>query len=159
MIRTPAPGSHVRTHGHPAMLGEFAGVGQQIPEHLLQAFQVGADGRRQAAPLLDFEGQPFLLSQRAEGPFHVVVHVRQRHVSHFDRHRPGFDLGHVEDIVDERQQVHTRRVDAGGKLDLLGGQVGFSILGQELGQNQQAVERGPQLVRHVGQELGFVFRR
>ena len=37
-------------------------------------------------------------------------------------------------------------------------QVAFGVLGQLIGQDEQAVERRPQFVRHVGEELGLVLR-
>ena len=41
-------------------------------------------------------------------------------------------------------------------LTCFGGQVLVGVLGQHLRQNQQVVERRPQLVAHVGQELALV---
>ncbi len=41
-------------------------------------------------------------------------------------------------------------------LDLLRHEISVRVLRQHPGQDQQAVERRPQLVRHVGQELGLV---
>ena len=54
------------------------------------------------------------------------------------------------------KQVVARRVDGLGELRLLGRQVAFGVLGQLVGEDEQAVERRAQLVRHVGQELGLV---
>ena len=45
-----------------------------------------------------------------------------------------------------------------GELDLFGREVAFRILRELIGENEQAVERRAQFVRHVGQELGFVLR-
>ena len=51
------------------------------------------------------------------------------------------------------------RVDGLGELDLLGRRGCRSALSeQQLGQDQQAVERGAQLVGHVGEELRLVLR-
>ena len=44
------------------------------------------------------------------------------------------------------------------ELHLLAGQVAVRIVGQLLAQDEDAVERRAQLVRHVGQELGLVLR-
>ncbi len=44
------------------------------------------------------------------------------------------------------------------EFDLLVRQVAVRIFGKLLAENQNAVERRPQLVRHVGKELGFVLR-
>jgi hypothetical protein len=47
-------------------------------------------------------------------------------------------------------------VDRLGELDLLGGEVGVRVVGEQLGEDQQRVERRTQLVGHVGQELALV---
>ena len=39
-----------------------------------------------------------------------------------------------------------------------GGEVALGVLGEQLGEHEQAVQRGAQLVRHVGEELGLVAR-
>ena len=44
------------------------------------------------------------------------------------------------------------------ELDLLAGQVALGVLRELVGQDQQAVERRAQLVRHVREELGLVLR-
>jgi hypothetical protein len=71
----------------------------------------------------------------------------------------GLDLGQVQDVVDQLEQVAAGRVDRPGELHLLAGQVPLGVVGQHLGQHQRAVQRGTQLVRHVGHELGLVLRR
>src|SRR5581483_1145729 len=47
-------------------------------------------------------------------------------------------------------------VDHLGRLGLVGAEVALLVVGQILGQDQDAVERRAQLVRHVGEELGLV---
>ena len=81
-----------------------------------------------------------------------------RQFADVDRHRSGFDLRKIENVVDQREQVDTRAVNRLGKLDLFARQVAVRVFGKLIGQNQQAVERRAQLVRHVGEELRFVLR-
>ena len=52
-----------------------------------------------------------------------------------------------------------RRVNRLRELDLLAGEVRVRIVGEQLGQDEQRVERRAQLVRHVRQELALVLRR
>ncbi|MNN53243.1 hypothetical protein D3C81_1679860 [compost metagenome] len=68
----------------------------------------------------------------------------------------GFDLGDVENIVDQVQQVVTGRIDGLGELHLLFAEVALAVFRQQLGQNQRAVEWRAQLVGHVGEEFGLV---
>ena len=71
----------------------------------------------------------------------------------------GLHFGQIEHVVDHPQQVRACRVDHLGVLDLLGGEVARAVLREQFGQDQRAVQRGAQLVRHVGEELGLVLRR
>ena len=54
------------------------------------------------------------------------------------------------------KQVVAGGVDRLGELGLLGVQVAVGVLRELVGEDQQAVERRPQLVRHVGEELRLV---
>ena len=107
-------------------------------------------------PVSMLEVEPLRLGHVPEGALDVVVQVGEPQLADVDDHRARLDLGQVEDVVDQRQQVVARRVDRLGELDLLGRQVAVGVLGELIGQDQQAVERRAQLVRHVGQELGLV---
>src|SRR5262249_4657076 len=57
-----------------------------------------------------------------------------------------------------REKVVARRVDGLGEIDLLVAQVAAGVLAELIGKDEQAVERRPKLVRHVGEELALVFR-
>ena len=49
-------------------------------------------------------------------------------------------------------------MDGAGELDLLRREIAVRVLGELLAEDEDAVERCPELVRHVGEELGLVFR-
>ena len=49
-------------------------------------------------------------------------------------------------------------VDGLRELDLLRREVAADVVGEQAREDQQAVERRAQLVRHVGEELGLVLR-
>ena len=49
-------------------------------------------------------------------------------------------------------------MDGAGEFDLLGRQIAVRIFGELLAEDQDAVERRAQLVRHVGEEFGLVLR-
>ena len=87
---------------------------------------------------------------------HEPPDLAERHRADIHRHGAGLDLRQVEDVVDEVEQVRAGAVDRLGEADLLGGEVAVRVLGQDLRENQQTVERRPELVRHVGQELRLV---
>ena len=94
----------------------------------------------------------------SEHPFDLVAQIRRQ--QRLDRrvHRPRLDLCQIEDLVDQPEQLRAGGVDGGGELQLLRAEIAVRVLGQHLGQDEQAVERRPQLVRHVREKLGLVLR-
>ena len=65
--------------------GELEGVRQQVEHDLLQPLLVGADGLRQLAVELDVEVEALVRGELAEGPLHMLLEVRHRHVADLDR--------------------------------------------------------------------------
>src|SRR5579871_5028555 len=76
----------------------------------------------------------------------------------FDRNRTRLDLGQIQNVADQVEQVRTGAVHGLGKLHLTRGEIPLRVLSQLLTEDQDAVERRAQLVRHVRQELGLVTR-
>ena len=140
-----------------ARLGELERVGEQVLQHLLQALGVGLHAAGQAGVDLDGEVQA-----RADSAtwrkFRSTYSVRSAKLRSPTSTEtvPDSILREVEDVVDEDEQVVARAVDGARELDLPGGQVAVRVLGQLVGEDEQAVERRAQLVGHVGQELGLV---
>ena len=144
---------------HAARVGELQRVGEQVAQDLRDALLVGDDvGRRVLARPRRTSSRPFSSAtgrNERSRPSSTSASVQRRRV---DLHLARLDLGQVEDVGDQRQQVGARLVDRAGELDLLVGQVLRRVVGQQLGQDQQRVERRAQLVAHVGQELALVAR-
>src|SRR6185436_842026 len=89
----------------------------------------------------------------------VVLQLLEVELVDVDDDGSRLDLRQIEDVVDEREQVRAGRMNRAREVDLLGREVAVFVVRQELGQNEQRVERRAQLVRHVGEELGLVLRR
>ena len=87
----------------------------------------------------------------------AVVTLKQVRVS---SSAPGLDLGEVKDVVDQLQQMAAAVEDVVGVLELPGIQVAEHPVAEDFGEAEDGVERGAQLVAHVGQEqaLGAVGR-
>ncbi len=68
----------------------------------------------------------------------------------------GLDLGDVQNVVDQTEQIVARRVDRACELHLVVLQVAVRIVGQQFRQDQRAVQRRAQLVGHVGEEFRFI---
>jgi hypothetical protein len=105
------------------------------------------------------EGELGDLRLVAERPAHHVDEVGEEHLLDVHRHRPGLDLRQVEDVADEVQQVGAGAVDGAGEFHLLGRQVALGVVAELLAEDQDGVERRPELVRHVGEELRLVLGR
>jgi hypothetical protein len=68
-------------------------------------------------------------------------------------HAPGLDFGHIQDVVDEGQEVITAALDGGQALAL--GVFQLGIAGQDLGEAQDGVHGGADFVAHAGQEFAL----
>ncbi len=90
--------------------------------------------------------------RRSQG-FHQAAHG---HLLWADLQHAGLDLGDVEDVVDQGQQVIARRIVGFGVAHLLAAEVDGRVVRQQLGQDQRAVQRCAQFMGHVRQEFGLV---
>ena len=153
----PACASRARTSTRPCSVNLkafesrfFRTCWSRLPSVLNAAGQPAVD--------LDAEREPLGLGDVPERALERVGEVREGQLARLHGHRARLDLGEVEDVVDQREQVPARGQDRLRELHLAIGQVALGVLGQPVGEDQQAVERRAQLVGHVGQELGLVLR-
>ncbi len=93
---------------YPSLLGELEGVRQKVLQYLLDPFLVGVDVRKRLIDKLDREVQPLLLSHLPEHSLEIVTKIADRYPGDIDRHRSGFDLREVQDLVDQTQKVRSR---------------------------------------------------
>ena len=63
----------------------------------------------------------------------MLAKVAHPHVAELDRDRAGFDLGEIEDVVDQAEQIRPCGVDGSGELGLLLVQIALWIVGEQLG--------------------------
>ena len=94
------------------------------------------------------------LGQQFDGVFNRAAQV---HVDLFEFQLAGFDLGEIEHIVDDAEQVGAGALHGFGVFALGAGQAGFE---QQLGHAKHAVHRCADLVAHARKEraLGVVGR-
>ena len=137
---------------------ELHGVREQVEDHLPDPALVARDDvdlrvRR--------ERDPYAVLRRA-----LAHHRRRRARALLQRERrdleldlPCLDLRQVEHVVDEREQVVPRGEDVVEVLRLLLVDLAGHPLAQHLREADDRVQRRPQLVRHVGQEVRLVLAR
>ena len=137
-----------------AVAGELHRIGQEIEKDLLQRPAVGFDHqpRRPVAGEVDIA----LAGGLADHLHAVLDDVGHVDVVDVERHAAGLDLGHVEDVVDDLEQIGAAAVDVAGIFLIFGvAERAEQTLLHHLGEADHGVERGAQLVADIGEELGF----
>ena len=136
---------------HAAGLGELDGVGQHIDQDLLEAQRIGIElrqiGREPAR-----HGDAALASPRVDDQQAALDRRLERHGLALDGELAGLDLGYIEDAVDEREQM------IGGLPDIAGIERNLLRIvalegAQHLGKADDGIERGAELMAHIGDEF------
>ena len=135
-----------------ALLGELDGVGTEVDENLLDSQRVADQvewhvvGQRQR----EFQALVGRLVGQQHGDlrqqfFDIELDVFKRELSRFD-------LGKIQDVIDEGKQVLAGGVHLFKIVVLPGGQVGFP---QQVRHAHDRVHGGANLVAHVGHKIGL----
>ena len=95
------------SHGPPCLLGELDGVADNVDENLLESGRVGLNRLGDQTDELDIERQflGFGAHPHERNYFFDNSLRKTRDVFHF--HLTRFDLGHVENVIDDAKQVFT----------------------------------------------------
>ena len=133
-------------------VGELHGITQQVDQYLAQLAIIGMD-RVFADMHVDPPAQPLLLAAYGKHTRDILRQVTQVEITGVQLHGTGLDLGEIQDVVNQTDQVVARRMDRlqGATVFLRQIQVGLD----ELGITQHRVHRGTNLVGHVREELGL----
>jgi hypothetical protein len=84
--------------------------------------------------------------------------IGEREALRLDGDGARLDLRQVQDVVEQTQQVLTGGPDDAGVFDLRLRHVLVRVVLELLGEDQEAVQRRPEFVGHVRDELGLVLR-
>ena len=136
------------------VLRELDGVGQQVLDGMVELLGVDhGDGAGGAG--VDGERDVALGEQGGEVGLHAAH--ENLHVGSVQRevHAPGFELGEVEQVIDEIGHAAAALVDAFEVIDdfFVRGLAGAGCAESRIGQD--AVQRRAEFVGHVGQELAL----
>ena len=85
--------------------------------------------------------------------------VLERIVRKIERQLTGLDFGEVEHVIDQAEKVLAVGLQAIQHLAHLVRRLAIDVIEDELGVAEDGIERGAQLVAHVGQELRLVLAR
>src|SRR5205807_4136910 len=105
---------------------------------------------------LESHADPLPRGTLAQQRQRVLQHLGKRQTADLQLHPSGFDLREVEDVIDQCEQMATRAVDIGNVFHLLLVEIAEQLVLKDLGEPDDRVERGAQLVRHVGEKLRLV---
>ncbi len=143
----------------PPLRGELQGIGYEIGEDLPQAHAVAAERRQLPVDAL-IEQYARVLRHEAERGRRGAEHLADVDLSRLHRALAALDLGDVEDVVDDGEQVPGCVMDEVGVVGHFGvREAALVLLGKQLGKADDGVERRAQLVAHVGDELGLNLAR
>ena len=131
---------------------ELHGVVHQVQEDLPQPDRVAPAVRDHARLAVGVELDLLAAGAVAHQHRHLVDQVGEVEVDLLEVHALGLDLGEVEEAVDQAEQALGRGGDAHRQLLLVLIEVGVE---EQAGQPDHRVHRGPDLVGHVGEEVGL----
>ena len=143
-------------HGHldrALLRGEFDSVPQQIDQHLIEPHAVAAHVFRKDLPDSYMELLAFCRHLGLHDIDNAVHRLPQRHRLHIQRHFSALDLGDIQYVVDEPQQVLAGQRDFAQVIpDLL--RVVRILQGQR-GHANDGVHGSADVMAHTGQEVLF----
>ena len=143
---------------HFAGVGELDRVADQIEQHLGQLLLV-AVASRHVGRHVELEAQVLLRRQRLDRAVHLVNHVLHRIIGERQLELARLDLGEVEHVIDQAEQMAAVALDALEHGQRLLRRLAVDAVEDQLGVADDGVERGAQLVAHVGEELRLVLAR
>ena len=151
-VRPRQAGRRLQRERNPAAFGKLDGVAHEVHQDLANAHLVADHRLRQLGDRQPADFQALVAGARRQQLDHSL-----RGVGDFERRGPeldpaGFDLGEIENFVDQREKGLGRRRDGAGIGALLGRQLGVE---QQPGHAEDAVHRRSDLVAHRGEEAGF----
>ena len=142
-------------HHHLAGIGELDRVANEVEQHLGEAPFIAVTAWKIAATNVFSHGDPLACASdpveatTVDDPLQRVVLERQGELA-------GFDLGKIEHVVDQAQEMLAVLLDA--LQDLLGlvREHAVEAVDEQLGKAQHGVQGRTQLVAHVGEKLRLV---
>ena len=135
---------------HLALFGELERVADQIGQDLLQPQGIAQHGSRQLFHRAELEPQALVLGRPLHQVFHLPEAIRDREGFLLQPHLIRLDAGQVEDVVDDANQRIAGRLHL--PQNVLFSRI-VKTLPQELAESQDGIQRCPQLMAHVRQEL------
>ena len=130
----------------------FDGVGEEVDEDLFKSLSVGECDGGWAVGRFDSDADVVTVGEGAEEVCGFEEERGEGDGDGLDGHATGFDASDVEHFVDEGEEVFSGFGDVIDAFDL------FWVVcaeAEELGESEDGVEWGSELVAHSGEEVAF----
>ena len=138
------------THHDFSVGRELDGVRRQVEQDLLDAHGVAQQRFRHVGVHVDEELQVLIRGRRRKNPTHVIGDAFDVESDLFHLETPGFDLGEVQDVIDDGEQVLRGHLDARRQFQLVTVERRPE---QQLSETDDTVHGGTNLVAHRREEL------
>ncbi len=144
----------VRPHEdrHIPRLGEFEGIADQVGQNLTESVWIAVDHVPRFRRNGHAQRQSLFSSLFVIEPDSFSEHLTETEGDVFQDQAVGFDLGEIQNVIDDVQQAGSRVVHGVGVSALFVVQRGRQ---EEFGHAEDAVHGGSNFMTHVGQELRF----
>src|SRR6516164_3769955 len=135
-----------------AGVGELNGVANEVDQDLGQAAAVTV-ARRQVGRKFKLERELFVGRQRLQRAADGLGDVLNAVIGEFKFELTGLDLREIKHVIDESKQVLAVGLKAFEYAKHLLGRLAVSAVSHQFRIAQDGIERGAQLVAHIGEEL------
>ena len=132
-------------------MGKLHRIAQQVVDHLAQTDRIAGHECRFAQLIADRQCHALGLCLQAPVFGCVVDERRQIKGTRIKLNRIGLDLGQVENVIEQIQQRLAAVIDETEAAAVLVGQCGIRL--QHIGHAQNAVQRRPDFMAHIGNEV------
>ena len=143
---------------HRSFVGKFHCIAKQIDQHLTQLGRIPANGQPHLLRHLHRPGQALLFTPQPEHHVQIAQQPLKVEILRVERHHARFDLGDVQHLVDQRQQVVAASADRPHGILVRLRQRPVALHNLRIAQNR--VHRRADLVADIGQKpaLGQIGR-
>ncbi len=148
---TTAVFQKLRTQGDGTLLGEFDGIAGVVEQRLAQSRRVALQPHGNGIAV-NFDLESLVSRRLADDRDDIVENRGEVEVGALQMQPARLDLGQVENVVDDRQQVLPGAVDLVQARGLFRRRPGAP---QQMGEADDGVQRSSDLVAHVGQEAAL----
>jgi len=135
-----------------ARVGELDRVAQQVQNDLPQAARIDRDHSGNFRIDVHQQLELFLMGAHSHRPDHRFDQGAHFHLLRLERKLARFDLGEIQNVVDQSQQRAGGAFDGGEIFRLLPVELGLQ---RELGHADDRVHGSPDFMAHVGQKFAF----